>query len=45
MQYKWERRDRKEKAKRQFKSDNRVGVRNIQQIWINKADEIKARSK
>ena len=45
MQNKWDRRDRKKQAKRQFKADNRVGVRNIQTIWTKRADEIKARDK
>ena len=45
MRNKWERRDRKEKSKRQFKSDNRVGIRNIQTIWTKRADEIKSRDK
>jgi len=45
MQDKWQRRDRKEKSKRKFTPDNRVGLRNIQTIWKAKSDEIKSQSK
>jgi len=45
MQNKWERRDRKQQTKRRFRADNRVGIRNIQNIWRTKADEIKSREK
>jgi hypothetical protein len=41
MRNKWERRDNKEQAKRRFRADNRVGVRNIQNILKVKADKIK----
>ena len=43
MQNKWERRERKQQAKRRFRADNRVGLRTIQTIWKTRADEIKAR--
>ena len=45
MQNKWERRDRKQQTKRRFRADNRVGIRNIQNIWRTRADEIKSREK
>ena len=45
MQNKWERRERKQQAKRRFHADNRVGIRRIQNIWKTRADEIKSRGK
>jgi len=41
MRNKWERRDNKEQARRRFRADNRVGVRNIQNILKMKSDKIK----
>ena len=41
MKNKWERRDKEEQAQRRFRADNRVGVRNIQNILKVKADKIK----
>jgi len=44
MKNKWERRDNKEQAKRRFRADNRVGVRNISRILSDKAKAIKERA-
>ena len=45
MKNKWERRDRKQQTKRRFRADNRVGIRNIQNILKSKSDEIKSRER